>query len=192
MSMATSINILREALHSEVKLPAQGGILAIKEQQAGAAYGMFKLKANLPHAALALEKLPRRSGSKVDPALPWFDPAHAGFCSKCDAIIFCGAPDESLLVVCVELKSGNPDGALRQIQSGRAAARFIVDLLKVHRGLEPKARYVGLLVTARKLPKKGTTRPDRLQFRDCNGMHVAEWDHSYPLHLSQIAEALPT
>ncbi|MEI6343122.1 MAG: hypothetical protein WCR07_14320 [Verrucomicrobiota bacterium] len=187
MSIPAPISILKDVLHADVKIAPKGGSLLIEEKQPGAAYPSFELKANVGHVALALERLERR-GNK-DHALPWFDPSQAGFCSKCDAIIFCAAPDDSLLVVCVELKSGNPGDALDQIKSGRAVARFIVELLHVHRGLDPKARYVGLLVTARKMPKKGKTGPFRLRFQDRDGMAVAEWDHGYPLNLSQIADA---
>lgn len=185
--MPTPVEILRTVLHPAVRLPASGGQLRIEEHQVGAAYPRFKLGVNLNHAAVGLEKLQRKQNT--DLALPWFDPQQPGFCSKCDAIVFCDVPDNILLVVCVELKSGNPGDALTQLKSGRAVARFIVELLEVHQRVKPKPKYVGVIVTARKIPKRGKTGPERLRFSERNGMSVAEWDHSYPLQLSQIAAA---
>jgi hypothetical protein len=185
------LEILDQAIQPGYRIRAKNGSVTITESNAGAANGGLSIKASVKQVALSLDGKPRRKG-EGDPAFPVLNPSCAGFCSRCDGIIFCHEHEDHVLVFLVELKSGSTSGALDQLKSGRAFAQWLLELARVHRGFAGKVSFYGLVVTARRAPLRGTTRPAQIKFADRNGLRAAEWDHSMPLTLTALVNAAKT
>ena len=192
--MADLIQKLKETIHPSFILPSDKGSVRITEDGAKATNREYTIKTNLPHVALCLEKN-RTKGTTLHPAFPTLNSNCAGICSVADSIVVCrdGYDGRKQCAFIIELKSGNSGKALQQIRSSKAFVGWVMELLSIHYGFQRDLRCFGLIVTARKIPLKGTSRPEKLRFAK-NGkgsdlVEFAEWDHGTPLNLSQMLEA---
>jgi hypothetical protein len=191
--MADLIDKMKAALNPAFLIPTDKGIIRIVENEAQAKNRGFNIGANLPHLAFTLDRKPVKG--PLHAVFPPLNPECSGICSVADSIIVCRDNDDSekQCAFVVELKSGDRGKALKQIRSSRAFIRWLVELLTIHHGNRTELQCFGLVVTARKIPLKGTCRIEKLNFsklgKSSSQIHVAEWDHSNPLHLSQMLAA---
>lgn len=191
--MSEIVDKFKEAIHTSFQIGAKDGTIRLDENNKSAKNRGFRIGANLRHLAFSLDR--RRPKGDVHPVFTVINPSCPGICSVADAIIICEDIDskDNPIAFVVELKSGHLGNAIKQVRSSKVFLDWLVELFKIHHTYRGTVKVFGLVVSARKTPAKGTTRVKKLEFhvrgKKPASIHVAEWDHSLPLHLSQMVVA---
>ena len=181
--MATVIEALEEMIVETFRHRAEGNELILRED----GQNDYRLGVGVPHFAMRID-LHRKKG-ELDATLPFLRLDRKGLTKKCDLIVF--VPDEErLLVFLIEMKSLNATGALMQMLSSREFARYLVNLMKLHKIGDFEPEFRGVLIRSRRIPAKTTSRLRDLRFETGDsGLPIYECDRSRPLSLRDLVKA---
>jgi hypothetical protein len=132
------------------------------------------------HPTLVLKLDEPRSGRAANDWLfPLFDRTKSDLTCICDYIVFFEAPkrgDRRLFVFLCELKSGNPQGALKQLRNGKIVSDFIVAMARNHRQVQPDSvEYRGMIFSTVTRPSELTVKPKPPGYRADDRMPDLFW-----------------
>ena len=180
------VKLLPDLIAEEFHLPIKKeGIIRITEEQIQATcrWVEIRMKQSVPCFCFSIDK-PRKTG-EGDPVFPFFNPKTAGICSKNDAFLVCHK-NQQIYVFMIELKSSNLNHYLKQIRAAQVFFQFLIARIKLYdlcsHSLD-NLQFRGLLFSSRRTPNEGTTKHQKIEYNDRNGLLVTEQNCNQKYHL---------
>ena len=137
------------------------GLIDLVEDDPDSRIEPFRLGTTQPALVLRFEQIPHAGLALNDRLFPLLNPTEQGLCLHCDYVILRQEHDREhapLYVLLVELKSGKPKEAQKQIENTRILVDGMLATMKHARGAAPWAsdvRYRGVIFTPNARPTAG-------------------------------------